>query len=77
MLTLWEKLKGKEQVNTAMVAKNSLLGEIKREYIPYNIKLMRNEILRLLSQWTDIKENKVEIIKISKSKSQLKIKCHY
>ncbi|MCG3865305.1 MULTISPECIES: cell division topological specificity factor MinE [unclassified Photobacterium] len=76
MFNLWKKKQiDRPVLGSASVAKQRLLGELRTNRIPYNVQMMKDELSRLLSQWADIKDNKIEIVKTSKSTSILKIKC--
>ncbi|KJF89444.1 cell division topological specificity factor MinE [Photobacterium leiognathi] len=76
MFKLWKsKETDRSASGSASIAKQRLLGELRTNCIPYNVQMMKDELAKLLSQWSDIKENKIEIVKISESTSLLKIKC--
>ena len=54
MFNLWKKKKVDKPVGTASLAKQRLLGELRTNRIPYNIQMMKDELAKLLSQWSYI-----------------------
>ncbi|SMY31550.1 Cell division topological specificity factor [Photobacterium malacitanum] len=67
------RTKKAEKGTTASQAKQRLVSEISRHRSTRHLQLMKDELASLLSQFTHIKENRIDLVKNTKSQMVLKI----
>lgn len=67
------RAKKAEKGTTALQAKQRLVSEITRNRNTRHLQLMKDELASLLSQFTHIKENRIDVVKNTKSQMVLKI----
>ncbi|CEO38923.1 hypothetical protein [Photobacterium kishitanii] len=58
---------------TALQAKERLVSEITRHRNTRHLQLMKDELALLLSQFSHIKENRIDVVQNTKSQMVLKI----
>lgn len=61
------------KTTTALQAKERLVSEITRHRTSRHLQLMKDELTLLLTQFSHIKENKIDVVKNTKSQLVLKI----
>ena len=61
------------KVTTALQAKERLVSEITRHRTARHLQLMKDELTLLLTQFSHIKENRIDVIQNTKSQMVLKI----
>lgn len=61
------------KVTTALQAKERLVSEITRHRTARHLQLMKDELTLLLTQFSHIKENRIDVIQNTKSQTILKI----
>ena len=61
------------KITTALQAKERLVSEITRHRTSRHLQLMKDELTQLLTQFSHIKENKIDVVKNTKSQLVLKI----
>ena len=65
--------KKSEKVATASQAKQRLVSEITRHRTLRHLQLMKDELALLLSQFSHIKENRIDVVQNTNSQMVLKI----
>ncbi|PSU82301.1 hypothetical protein C9J21_11470 [Photobacterium phosphoreum] len=65
--------KKSEKVATASQAKQRLVSEITRHRTSRHLQLMKDELALLLSQFSHIKENRIDVVQNTNAQMVLKI----